>query len=73
MRIVEPLSLRIAKTITELLDNSTSSVSMGTLCHRLDASPIDVMHVVDQFSIDGLVRLHDNQLFITEKGLSEVA
>lgn len=73
MKIAEPLSLRVAKTVTELLVNSTSSISIHMLSHRLDASTEDVRKVVQRFSVNGLVRLADDQIFITEEGLSEVA
>lgn len=73
MKIVEPLSLTIAKTLADLLEDSVSSISLDVLAYKLNATSGDVRKVVENFSQKGLVRLVDNQIYLTEEGQSKVA
>ncbi|UII34737.1 hypothetical protein LVD17_13055 [Fulvivirga ulvae] len=73
MKIVEPLSLTIAKTLADLLEDSVSSISLDVLAYKLNAASGDVRKVVENFSQKGLVRLVDNQIYLTEEGQSKVA
>lgn len=73
MKIVEPLSLTIAKTLADLLEDSISSISLDVLAYKLSAPSGDVRKVVENFSQKGLVRLVDNQIYLTEEGQSKVA
>lgn len=73
MKIVEPLSLTIAKTLADLLEDSVSSISLDVLAYKLNATSGDVRKVIENFSQKGLVRLVDNQIYLTEEGQSKVA
>ncbi|MBL6446591.1 hypothetical protein JMN32_09735 [Fulvivirga sp. 29W222] len=73
MKIVEPLSLTIAKTLADLLEDSISSISLDVLAYKLNATSGDVRKVIESFSQKGLVRLVDNQIYLTEEGQSKVA
>ncbi|GAA0188674.1 hypothetical protein GCM10009122_47730 [Fulvivirga kasyanovii] len=73
MKVVEPLSLTIAKTLADLLEDSVSSISLDVLAYKLNATSGDVRKVIENFSQKGLVRLVDNQIYLTEEGQSKVA
>ncbi|WP_109833299.1 hypothetical protein [Reichenbachiella versicolor] len=73
MKKTEPLSLRVANAMVDMLDNSTSSISIDTISRRLHASSDDIRRVVYRLSHLGMARIDKDQVFITEEGLSEVA
>ncbi len=73
MKIEEPLSLRVAKTLVNLLGDSHSSVSVQQLSFELKSSPEDLLKIIDKFTKNGTARLMGSQIYLTEEGLSKVA
>ena len=70
MKFIEPLSIRVAKTLSYSLKDSVTPISIKFIADRVQSSTIDVTRVVNDFSTNGMARLEDDQIYLTENGLA---